>query len=171
MRGIHRESSFEPVGSGAGRERGFLRALLAYLLDRAAAELRAQELCCRTVQVRVRHVDGVGGETQRTLVRGASCTDVLWPVAGELLDSLRTRRVLVRLVGVTLTGLCSAGGAVQGELFGGGDEGGRRLFAAIDRIRRRHGFGKVLYGASSDLLGSLEQVRDGFRLRTPSLTK
>jgi hypothetical protein len=47
----------------------------------------------------------------------------------------------------------------------------RALFVAIDRVRGRHGFGKVVLGAATALLGQVRNTNDGFRLRTPSLTK
>ncbi|MFQ5506188.1 MAG: hypothetical protein ACE5F1_15570, partial [Planctomycetota bacterium] len=45
-----------------------------------------------------------------------------------------------------------------------------RLDRAIDCLRARHGFGAIVAGESVELLGKLAHSRDGFRLRTPSLT-
>ncbi|MCK5945378.1 MAG: DNA polymerase IV [Planctomycetes bacterium] len=170
LRSISRESSFEPRHDAASQQRAFLRGMLAYLLDRAATELRQQQLLTRTVQVRLRHVDGVSGERSRTLREATDRTDLCTELASALLDELLTRRVLVRLVGVTLTSL-QPRGALQGQLFGGEDEARRKLFAAVDQVRKRHGFGALVVGAASDLLGELPHGRHGFRLRTPSLTK
>ncbi|MCB9885113.1 MAG: DNA polymerase IV [Planctomycetes bacterium] len=170
LQSISRESSFEPRHDAGSQERAFLRGMLAYLLDRAAAELRTQRLLARTVVVRVRHVDGVQGEKARSLREATDRTDVCMALAGELLDELLTRRVLVRLVGVTLRSL-SAVSAAQGLLFGGEDQARKKLFAAVDAVRARHGFGSLVVGEAAELLGKLPQGRHGFRLRTPSLTK
>jgi DNA polymerase-4 len=167
---ISRESSFEPRADASSQQRTFLRGMLAYLLDRAASELRQQRLLTRTVQVRLRHVDGVSGERARTLAQPTDRTDLCMEVASALLDELLGRRVLVRLVGVTLTSLRPRG-ATQRGLFAAADDARERLFEAVDLVRRRHGFGAVVMGAASDLLGRLPHGRHGFVLRTPSLTK
>lgn len=171
LRSIARETSFEPESSGDGQQLPFLRAMLAYLLDRAASELRRQRLLARVVQVRLRHVDGVAGERSRALPEPTDRTDALAAAAQELLADLALRRVLVRLVGVTLTGLQPPRPA-QGALFGdGGDAARKRLFAAVDAVRARHGFGSLVVGEAAGLLGVLPAGPHGFRLRTPSLTK
>jgi DNA polymerase-4 len=170
LHSISRETSFEPRVDFGSQSTAFLRAMLAYLLDRACSELRAQRLAVRTVQVRVRHVDGVLGERARTLPEPSDRTDVCMVVAGELLDELLLRRVLVRLVGVTLASLQPLR-AQQGALFDDGGQARRKLFAAVDAVRQRHGFGALVVGAAAGLLGQLPAGRHGFRLRTPSLTK
>ena len=84
---------------------------------------------------------------------------------------LALRRVLVRLVGVTLTQLAPPR-PTQGALFGDDGESARkRLFAAVDAVRARHGFGALVVGEAAGLLGVLPAGPHGFRLRTPSLTK
>jgi DNA polymerase-4 len=172
LQSISRETSFEPRGDGLPQQRSFLRAMLGYLVDRAAAELRAHALRCRTVAVRLRHVDGVQDEKSRTQRAATDRTDLLGRTAGELLDVLLAqRRVLVRLVGVTLASLAPAAAAVQGELFAEREQQRGRLFAAVDAVRARHGFGAVLAAGSAGLLGLVPHGPHGFRLRTPSLTK
>ena len=90
--------------------------------------------------------------------------------AGISLDELLSRRVLVRLVGVTLTSL-QPQGVKQGQLFAEQDTARKKLFEAVDAVRKRHGFGALVVGAASELLGQLPHGPDGFQLRTPSLTK
>lgn len=170
LQSISRETSFEPRHDTGSQQRAFLRGMLAYLLDRATSELRAQRLLVRTVVVRVRHVDGVQGEKARSLRDPTDRTDLCMALAGELLDDLLTRRVLVRLVGVTLRSLTAVSSA-QALLFGGEDQARKKLFAAVDAVRARHGFGSLVLGHAAELLGKLPQGRHGFRLRTPSLTK
>ncbi|MCC6670361.1 MAG: DNA polymerase IV [Planctomycetes bacterium] len=162
---LSRETSFEPTLEGA-----FLHAMLGYLLDRAAAELRAQRLVARTVHVKVRHVDGVEGARSRTLAAATDRTDLLGTLAHTLLHELRVRRVLVRLVGVALQQLVPQGPR-QGTLFGQEAERRRALFAAVDAVRARHGFGKLVLGQAGALLGVVRNTRQGFRLRTPSLAR
>jgi DNA polymerase IV len=170
LRSITRETSFEPRADAGTQERTFLRGMLAYLLDRATTELRRQHYLARTVKVRLRHTDGVTAERSRSIREPTDRTDLCMEMAGALLDELLMRRVLVRLVGVTLTSLESPGNR-QGQLFAAEDSSRQRLFAAVDAVRRRHGFGALVVGAASDLLGQVPHGPHGFRLRTPSLTK
>ncbi|GAB4137613.1 MAG: DNA polymerase IV [Planctomycetota bacterium] len=170
LRSISRETSFEPAEDDAAQQLVFLRGMLSYLVDRAASEMRRLRLRCRTVAVKLRHVDGVQNERRRSLCRPTERTAVLAAAAAEILDCLSTRRVLVRLLGVTLSSFAPRG-LVQGTLFEGEEERGARLSAAVDAIRARHGFGSLLEGGSAALLGRVPLGRHGFRLRTPSLAK
>jgi DNA polymerase-4 len=170
LQSISRETSFEPRAEVGSQQRVFLRSMLGYLLDRATSELRAQRHLARTVQVRLRHVDGSAGERARTLAEPTDRTDVCMIAAGELLDELLLRRVLVRLVGVTLSSLAPPG-RKQGQLFGAAEQARGKLFPAIDAVRARHGFGSLVVGAATGLLGQLPKGKHGFVLRTPSLTK
>lgn len=170
LRSISRETSFEPRADAGTQQRSFLRGMLAYLMDRATTELRQQRLLARTVQVRLRHIDGIHGERSRSIREATDRTDLCMEMAGALLDELLARRVLVRLVGVTLTSL-EPQGVRQGQLFAAEDTSRQKLFAAVDAVRKRHGFGALVVGAASDLLGQVPHGPHGFRLRTPSLTK
>ena len=170
LHSISRETSFEPRAEVDSQQAPFLRSMLAYLLDRATSELRRQQLFARTVQVRLRHVDGVLGERSRTLAEPTDRTDRCMAVAAELLDELLLRRVLVRLCGVSLTSLVPPR-AQQGRLFGDDGQAARKLFAAVDAVRARHGFGALVLGDAAGLLGRVPTGKHGFVLRTPSLTK
>jgi DNA polymerase-4 len=170
LQSISRETSFEPACDDALQQHGLVRAMLSYLVDRAAAELRKSQRTCRVVAVRVRHVDGHEGESRRTQREPTDRTDELSLRARTLLDELLARRVLVRLVGVTLQGLAPRSAAQLG-LFDEEERARGKLFAAVDAVRERHGFGSLLVGGASALLGHVPHGKHGFRLRTPSLTK
>lgn len=194
-RSIRRDSTFEPE---EGR-REHVAAMLAYLVERAAHRLRAAGLVCGSLEVRLLHVDTRpahlrradprAGHEERWLARrarppgGPTCgTDELLHHARALLEALPRRRALVKRVGITLSALRPAG-AVQGQLFsdptgdrpplagGSRADRARRLDATLDALRARHGFGRVLRGASL-LLGEDHPLGpDGYRLRTPSLNQ
>ena len=78
--------------------------------------------------------------------------------------------MLVRLLGVSLGNLAPRAVA-QEQLFAGEEDRRGDLFAALDRLRSRHGFGKLVFGTANELLGRLPNGSQGFRLRTPSLSK
>jgi hypothetical protein len=95
--------------------------------------------------------------------------------ARELLAALPRKRALVKRVGLTLDGLAPAEGW-QRHLAGDDEREARadrerRLDAALDRLRERHGFGRIVRGASLPLSATHPLEKDGFRLRTPSLNQ
>jgi DNA polymerase-4 len=164
---ISRETSFAAETS----DRSFVVSMLGYLLDRAASELREHGLSAGNVAVRLRYADYRGAEAERSLLRASDRTEVLLQLAIGLLRHLDTRRVLVRFVGVTL-GKLTAQVLSQGELFRQKLEERRQgLDRAVDSVRHKHGFGKLVVGPAVGLVGKVAQDANGFRLRTPSLSK
>lgn len=184
-RSIQRDGTFEPE---EGR-REIVRAMLAYLVERAAHRLRAHKVRARILCVRVQHVDtrsaaaiarAADPEPNFTEKRGrfepaTDGTAEILARAQALFCALPRRRALVKRVGITLEGLEAAQG-FQRHLA---DEDGRearadrerRLDAALDALRARHGFGRILRGASLPLAETHPLEEDGFRLRTPSLNQ
>ncbi len=194
---IHRDSSFEPE---EGRME-HVEAMLAYLVDRAAARLREHKLCAGSMEVRLHHVDTRSpaqrrksrssahrGRTRKRLPEPSAQTGALWDHARGLLRSLPRRRSLVKRVGVSLIGLRASTG-YQRNLFSD-PESDREVDSSaeaegpqsradrdqaidhvLDGLRERHGFGSVLRGATLPLGEDHERGSDGFRLRTPSLNQ
>ena len=200
-RTIRRDSTFEPE---EGR-RPMIEAMLAYVLDRAAAHMRQCGLSCSSLEVRLAYVDSRPAHIQRSdpaggarwlsarrplpgraKERASDCTDELWQHALTLLRSLPRRRALVKRVGITLLSLRPLAGH-QGQLFSdpasdrgpedsGGANGSRadrnhKLDDALDQLRARHGFGRILRGTSLPLKEAFPLGPDGYRLRTPSLNQ
>jgi hypothetical protein len=81
----------------------------------------------------------------------------------------------VKRVGLTLDGLEAAHGWQRHLLEDDGREARadreRRLDAVLDALRARHGFGRIVRGASLPLAATHPLEKDGFRLRTPSLNQ
>jgi DNA polymerase IV len=193
-RSIRRDSTFEPEEGSRSR----VEAMLAYLIDRAAHKLRGHGLQAGTVEVHLRYVDTRPPSSRRSRHENSTrrarrsfesptdSTDRLWSAARELLRSLPRRRALVKRVGVELTRFSRAAGW-QATLFGDPladrrpDEKScpagshadrqRRLDDAIDELREKVGFGRILRGSSLPLVETHELTKDGFRLRTPSLNQ
>lgn len=196
-RTLRRDSTFEPE---EGR-REIIEAMLGYLVERAAHRLRHHRGGCRSLAVRVIYVDtrsvderqqggwdeGRSVETRRALDAPSDSSDELWQHARELYRSLPRRRALVKRIGITLLGLGPLRGwqhrlfsephadrgveeSTRGALGSRADRQ-RRLDRALDELRKRHGFGRILRGTSYALKDDFPLGKDGFRLRTPSLNQ
>jgi DNA polymerase-4 len=184
---LQRETTFEPE---EGRPE-VVEAMLSYLVERAAHRLRALGVQARTLEVRVRWVDtnprpgawdaeGLAAHRRRALAAPSDTTDELSRAALELYRSLPRRRALLKRLGVAFHGLARAPGW-QGQLFSGEDardehdssraDRHRRVDRALDALRVRLGFGRILRGTSTPLAASHPLEADGFKLRTPSLNQ
>lgn len=191
---LHREATFEPE---EGR-RELVLAMLAYLVERATFRLRALHLAAGALEVRILYVEtrariegfeeaASGGSSfgkRRAFPRPTDATDEVWGAARRLLEELPRRRALVKRVGLVLHELKPEAGW-QGQLFDepehatgdGADPRGtradrqRRLDGALDRLRVKLGFGRILRGPSAPLAETHPLRADGYRLRTPSLNQ
>lgn len=152
-----------------------VESMLHYLTERAAAHLRKERLSASAVEVKIRYADLRNAARRRTMPQGPTDQErLLFPAALRILNSLVTRRVRIRLVGVTLLSLSRTRRSRQGFLPFSSlarraeDEA---FYAGIDRVRARFGFGALIGGRSIEMLGKVRQSRHGFVLRTPSLTR
>ena len=167
-------------------EPAFLFAMLSYLVDRGSHRLRSEGLVAQRLEVALA-LAGTQEASPASLVRPRSVSRLnkarsldaptanrarLTAVAAQLLDELLEHRCLVRKIGVCFMRLNKNPGVRQKELFVCESEpgGGERLDRSLDLLRDKHGFGAVVVGESIGLMGKLVRGRDGFRLRTPSLS-
>jgi DNA polymerase-4 len=132
---------------------GLQRELLA-LVTRAAADLRADGLCARTVTVRIRDHDFTTRQAARTLDAPVIADRVIMQAAHPLLRRLRAaRRVPARLLGVSLSSLSTDRGADQLTLFElrsdrpTETERDRLVARTVDRVRERFGDAGILPAA------------------------
>jgi len=164
---ISRETAFHaPVADP--RE---IRSMLYYLVERAVRHARGLGLAARTVRVWIDYEDSGREAASRTLGTPTDQDAVAYALACRLLRRLHTRREALRRVGAALSGFTPGAGA-QADLFEGGADVRRgELYRSLDRVRSRFGHASVVAGPSVRLLGKLARDRNGFVLRTPSLTK
>lgn len=164
---MSRETAFHVPTTDPGEIDG----MLYYLLERAIRHARSLGLSTRTVQVWIDYVDSGRAVATRSLKTPTDQDAVLFTRARAMLGQLHTRREALRRLGIGLSNF-SFGAAGQGELFEGGHDAQReRLYKGLDTVRERFGHASVVAGPSVRLLGQLDQDRNGFVLRTPSLTK
>ncbi len=132
---ISREVTFADDTS----DRCFLHGTLLSLADFVASELRVKGLAARTVTIKVRLSDFRTFTRRRTLTQVMSEAEVIYELAISLLDDLRLGSHPIRLLGVGVSGL------VQDARQLALDDDWRKgaLTEAVDRVRRKYGFGVV----------------------------
>ena len=116
-----------------------LHDLLTSMVEKLAFQLRKEEKLTSIVTVKIRY-SNFDTHTLQKRVSYTSFDHVLMPVARELLDRLYQRRMLIRLVGVRLSGLVR--GVQQLNLFEDTSEM-VHLYLALDKLRRRYGSDSV----------------------------
>jgi len=148
-----------------------LDAMLWYLAERACRAARALGLESRTIGVRLRYADGASVEAQKTPPLPTALDPEVHAVTRALLARLFTRRVRLTHLGVVLSRFVAGGGA-QLDLLAPVDQArAHRLVEELDAVRDRYGHAALVSGSALHLLGTLQEDRNGFVLRTPSLTK
>jgi DNA polymerase-4 len=137
-------------------------ALLAQIVD-ASASLRRKGLFTRTITVKLRYADFQDRSRSRTVEAPIQTERAIFLVARELLADLRGRRGgRVRLVGIGLTNLDTAGYNAQGQFLEvappAESERDRALARVADGLRTRFGRdavrpGRLIHSARGRLKG------------------
>ena len=120
----------------------FLRATLLDLADQVASDLRREGYAGRTLALRLRDSRFRTTGKQRTLAAPTDSTSVIYETALGLLAELHEPGRLLRLLGLSLSGLTEAG---QAELDDVPPD--RVRDAAVDRVRGRYGAGALKRGS------------------------
>jgi DNA polymerase-4 len=110
------------------------------MVEKVAFNLREQRklACCVTVKIRYANFDT---ETKQVHIPYTASDHVILRVAHELFNKLYNRRMLIRLVGVRLSGLVH--GNYQINLFDDTAED-INLYQSIDHIKHRYGVEKLI---------------------------
>jgi DNA polymerase-4 len=163
---ISRRSSFDPPVA----DRAFLRAMLDYLLERAAAWMRFNDLQAQGCTLTLRYGDYECVSGRCPFQQSTGEDQVLKAAARERFEMLYERRLPLRLIGIELAPLRQVDR--QAILFpDAGAQRAARLAACKDSIRQRFGFTALLTGSCLLLAERLERDRENFRMRTPCLTR
>jgi DNA polymerase-4 len=120
---------------------------LSYLGEKVASELRELGARAKTITLKLRYSDFK--TITRSLTLGDPTDDEcdLFRVGKMLFEKSYTRRVRVRLIGISASNLYGAGW--QMDLLDGARRLRRaRLYASVDSVRRRYGFRSILHGNS-----------------------
>lgn len=136
QKSISTESTFEEDTIDVKR----LKSVLIAMVEKVAFTLREQKklTSCVTVKIRYSNFDT---ETKQVQIPYSSSDQVLLHTVTELFNKLYNRRMLIRLVGVRLSGLVH--GNHQINMFDETEES-INLYEAIDFIKQRHGVEKIV---------------------------
>jgi DNA polymerase-4 len=162
---VSRETTIE----GGTIDTEFLGGLLEYLSERIGATLRDYGRQARTIGLRLRYADSFSAHRTERLVRPTNDERELLAAARQLFGELFTRRVAVRLVGVSVTNL--EPDRRQNELFDTAANRRRELNRGVDTVRGRYGWNAVFYGKGLALREHYATKPDGLVLSTPCLSR
>lgn len=148
QKSISTESTFDEDTIDVKR----LKSILIAMVEKVAYTLREQKklTSCVTVKIRYSNFDT---ETKQVHIPYTSSDQVILKTVTELFDKLYNRRMLIRLVGVRLSGLVH--GSHQISLFDETEES-VNLHGAIDRIKQAYGVEKLVRATT---LGVNNRVR------------
>ncbi len=124
-----------------------MKSVLIAMVEKVAFKLREQQklTSCITVKIRYANFDT---ETRQIHIPYTSSDDILLRIVTELFNKLYNRRMLIRLVGVRLSGLVF--GNHQISLFDDTEEV-INLYEAIDKIKHRFGTDKLMRATTLDV--------------------
>ena len=126
----------------------FVRATLRTMADSLFGRLRAERLCARTVEVRVRYTDFKEARRSRALPEPVCVENTVYGTLDALLRAAWERRVALRMAALALRDLYPA--VRFGELGliapAHNPEVLERMARAADEIRARHGDNAILRG-------------------------
>lgn len=127
----------------------FLRALLVKMVERLAFQLRSENklTACITVKIRYSNFDT---HTMQKKIPYAANDHTLIACAGDILDRLYDRRLLVRLLGVRFSHL--VGGGHQIHLFEDNEEI-LQLYQTMDKLRKKYGEAAVQRATGTGIRG------------------
>jgi DNA polymerase IV len=124
-----------------------LKSILVAMVEKVAFNLREQKKLASCVTVKIRYAN-FDTETKQIQVAYTASDHTLLRIVLELFKKLYNRRMLIRLVGVRLSGLVH--GNYQISLFDDTAED-INLYQAIDHIKHKHGVEKLMRANTLDV--------------------
>lgn len=116
-----------------------VESLILGMVEKLCFQARSELWLVSTLSVKIRYANFDTENLQRKITY-TSCDHILGKLAIELFNKLYNRRMRIRLVGVTFTGLVR--GTYQINLFEDTEEM-LALYQALDKMKKRYGFGAV----------------------------
>jgi DNA polymerase-4 len=162
---VSRETTIE----GGTIDTEFLGGLIEYLSERIGSTLREYGKQARTIGLRIRYVDHFSAHQAVRLTKPTNDERELLAAAKDLFGKLFTRRVAVRLAGVSVHNLETD--KRQHELFDTNANRRWYLNRGLDSVRGRYGWNAVFYGKGLELREHYATKPNGLVLSTPCLSR
>lgn len=143
QKSISTESTFDSDSTDVKK----MKSILMAMVEKVAFQLREQRKLTSCVTVKIRYSNFDTG-TRQVHIPYTSSDHILLKTVQELFDKLYSRRMLIRLVGVRLSGLVQ--GNHQISLFDDTEED-INLYEAIDFIKHKHGPEKLMRAATVEV--------------------
>lgn len=136
-----------------------IKSILIAMVEKVAFTLREKKklTSCITVKIRYTNFDT---ETRQVHIPYTSSDHVLLRTVLELFERLYNRRMLIRLVGVRLSGLVH--GNHQISLFDDTEES-INLYEAIDRMKHKHGVDKLIRATTLNVNKRVRMEMNAFK--------
>lgn len=110
------------------------------MVEKLAYQLRSEGWLASTVSIKIRYAN-FDTEPKQCRIQYTSADHILTETAVNLFDKLYQRRMRIRLIGVTFSGLVR--GTYQIDIFQDTEEM-LSLYQAMDRMKTRYGFDAVM---------------------------
>lgn len=136
-----------------------IKSILIAMVEKVAFTLREQKKLTSCVTVKIRYAN-FDTETKQVHIPYTSSDHVLLRTVLELFDRLYSRRMLIRLVGVRLSGLVH--GNHQISLFDDTEES-INLYEAIDRMKHKHGVDKLIRATTMEVNKRVRMEMNAFK--------
>jgi DNA polymerase-4 len=162
---VSRETTIE----GGTIDTEFLGGLIEYLSERIGSTLREYGKQARTIGLRIHYVDHFSAHQTVRISKPTNDERELLAAAKDLFGKLFTRRVAVRLVGVSVNNLETD--KRQHELFDTNANRRWYLNRGLDSVRGRYGWNAVFYGNGLELREHYATKPNGLVLSTPCLSR
>ena len=122
-----------------------MRTVLMGLAERVGWRLRQERVAGRTITLKLRYGSFQTLTRRRTLADPVQSDETIYRVAVELLEQQKEIGSGVRLLGITVSQLAPEG-PLGVSLFENGEEKGRLLSSAMDRMRLKFGPTALMHG-------------------------
>ncbi len=140
-----------------------------YLLERATRKLRALSKKAAAIKIKFRYADFQTIEGTHQINPPSNDENKIFPNIEKMLQSLFTRRVGIRLVGVVLFNLKDF--ANNESFIDDRIERDKKRLKSLDSVRHRTGFFSLMTGRTFLLAKHYAKGDTGYELRTPGLSQ
>jgi DNA polymerase-4 len=165
IRSVSRETGF----SDDITDMNILLPHFYYLLERACRKIRGLSKKSASIKIKFRYTDFKTVEGAARISPVSHDENFIFPIIETIFRRLFTRRVGIRLVGVTLGNLRNY--AELDSFLDDRTEKNRRLLKSLDSARGKEGFFAVTTGRTLSLSTRYKRADNGYELRTPGLSQ